>query len=285
MDIATGQIEWTDLTAVFGDLAPGDQVTVFVEFIAEHPQTAIVNRAEAHDVISSGGSLTNTNDTAQLDDSIGGATPLLKQLSDPPNPTAGLPMTFTISITNDGAITTTVLPLMENFDPAFLQFSHAVPPPDVEMTGVLSWTDLTTHFGDIPAFGSVDVTVVFTALGSIINTVNEARVENAVDWFNNDLTGGQALVPITIIAAPTATETPAPNPTNTPQPAAPAPAATNTPIPTPTATAVPATTFPETGIPPARVTPLTAVLALIAAILPGAVWIWRRQHSRNPHAD
>ncbi|MCP5097368.1 MAG: hypothetical protein GY943_17625, partial [Chloroflexi bacterium] len=241
-DPATGRLDWTDLTTYFGDLTPGQQVTVVVTFVAEHPDTAVVNRAATHDVISSGGSLGNADDSDQVDESIGGSTPLEKLLAAGITPTAGMPLTFTISITNDGAITTTLLPLTENYDPTAIQFNYAVPSPDFvdAMTGVLTWTDLTTWFGDLPAFGTVDVTVVFTALLSTINTVNEASINGAVDWFGNDLTGGADDVPITIIDAPSATATPAPNPTNTPRPAAPAPAATNTPTTTPTTTAVPA---------------------------------------------
>lgn len=286
----TGQIDWTDLTTQFGDLAPGQTVVVVVGFIAEHPETAIVNRAEVHDAIGSGGALGGSDDTDQSGESIGGSMPLDKRINDGITPTAGLPITFTISITNDGAVTTTIVPLTENYDPLAIQFNTAVPPPDFidTMTGVLTWTDLTTWFGDIPAFGSVDVTVVFTALMSTINTVNEASISGAVDWYSNDMDGGKDDVPITIIDAPTPTSTPAPTdtpapiPTKTPKPSSPSePSPTETPIPTATATAtataVPAAAFPETGIPPAGVSPLTAVFALIAATTPVAIWLWRHR--------
>ncbi len=278
----TGRIDWADLTADFGDLAPTERVVVVVGFVAEHPETAIVNQAEVHDAIGSGGALGGSDDTDQTGESIGGSMPLDKRINEGITPTAGLPITFTISITNDGAVTTTIVPLIENYDPAALQYNTAVPPPDFadEMTGVLTWTDLTNWLGDIPAFGTVDVTVVFTALVSTLNTVNEANISGAVDWYGNDLAGGADNVPITIIDQPAPTATPAP--TNTRRPSSPSgPSPTETPFPTPTpiatATAVPAAAFPETGIPPAPGSPITAVFALIAAITPVAIWLWRQR--------
>jgi hypothetical protein len=250
-------------------------ITVVTAFIAEHPATAIVNQAEVHDAVGSGGDLDGGDDTDDSGESIGGSLPLEKRINDGITPTAGLPLTFTISITNDGAVTTTVLPLTENYDPTIIQFSSAVPPPDFvdEMTGILTWTDITSPLGDLPAFGTISVTVVFTALTSTNDSINQASISGAVDWYDNDLAGGADDVPITIINQPAPTATP--GPTNTPQPGAPAP--TSTPTPAVTATAVPAAAFPETGIPPTSVTPVTAVLALIAAILPGALWLWRQR--------
>ena len=277
-DEAAGRLDWTDLTTFFGDLAPGQQIAVVTGFIAEHPETAVVNQAEVHDVIGSAGALGGSDDTDNGTDSVGGSLPLNKRLADDVTAAAGLPLTFTISITNDGYTTATVIPLSENYDPTVIQFNFAVPPPDIidTITGSLTWTDITSYTGDLPAFASVDVTVVFTALLPFDNTINQASISGAVDWYGNDLAGGADAVPITIIG-PTATAVP----TKTPRPSSPAAAPTATPIlmPTPTATAVPAAAFPETGIPPVDVSPLTAVFALIAAVLPVAIWMWQRRRS------
>jgi hypothetical protein len=281
VNTATGRLDWADLTTFFGDLSPGQVITVVTAFIAEHPATAIVNQAEVHDAVGSGGDLDGGDDTDDSGESIGGSLPLEKRIIDGITPTAGLPLTFTIAITNDGAITTTAFSLTENYDPTIIQFSSAVPPPDFvdELTGILTWTDVTSSLGDLPAFGTISVTVVFTALTSTTDSINQASVSGAVDWYDNDLAGGSDDVPITIINQPAPTATP--GPTNTPQPGALVPTSTPTPTATATATAVPAAAFPETGIPPTGVTPVTAVLALIAAIVPGAVWLWR-QRRRMP---
>jgi hypothetical protein len=278
VNTATGRLDWVDLTTSFGDLPPGQVITVVTEFIAEHPATAIVNQAEVHDAQWEDGDLNGGGDTDDTGEAIGGSLPLEKRIIDGITPTAGLPLTFTIAITNDGAVTTTAFSLTENYDPTIIQFSSAVPPPDFvdEMTGILTWTDITSPLGDLPAFGTISVTVVFTALTSTNDSINQASISGAVDWYDNDLAGGADDVPITIINQPAPTATP--GPTNTPQPDAPAPTHTPTPTATATATAVPAAAFPETGIAPTtNVAPITAVLALMAAIVPGALWLWRQR--------
>jgi len=257
VDEGTGQLDWSDLTAVFGDLAPGQQIVIVVGFIAEHPETAVVNAAEVHDALSTGGAVSGTTTTSIISDteSVGGSSPVDKELLDGLTPQAGQPLTFSISIINDGYTTMTVAPLVDTFDPAWLAFSYAVPPPDVVDTagGVLTWTDVTNWSGDIAPHGTISVLTVFTALMAIDGTTNRAEVAHASDWYSNDLTGGADDVPITIIGSPTATPAPTvtpaqPTPTQPtpkqPTPTRPAP----TPLPTPTATATPVIPLlPETG--------------------------------------
>jgi hypothetical protein len=148
-------------------------------------------------------------------------------------PQVGLPLTFTHLITNDGAAIMTRLPLTDTYNPNYLQFHYAVPTPTIiTPPGLLVWPDLTTYFGDIPPFGTVVVTTVFTATAEIIDTtVNSASTEGALDQYENDLTGHETQVPITIIGnTPTPgtdespdddddeADTPTPAPTVTPTP-------------------------------------------------------------------
>ncbi len=247
---AVGQIEWADLTA-FGPIPPGQRLVVTVGFIAEHPESAVVNAAEVHDALGSSGALSGTNSLVTDVLSIGGSSPVEKRLLAGLIPQAGLPLTFTVRITNDGYTTLTVAPLIDHYDPSFLQFSRAVPPPDSvdQANGTLNWTDLTVWTGDIPAHGTISVMTVFTALRTVDLTTNGARVEGARDWYDNDLAQGRDEVPITIIQGPT-------GPTNTPQPPAPVqpspptqqpqPVATVTP-PLPTPTVTPPVLLPESG--------------------------------------
>jgi hypothetical protein len=275
-----GRLDWSDLTTYFGDLPPGQSVTVVVGFIAEHPSPAIVNAAEVHDALGSNGAIGGDDSTDMTGESIGGSAPVLKELAGGVIPAAGVPLTFSITITNNGATTMTVVPLIENYDPLYLQFDTAVPPPDEvnPVTGVLTWTDVTSSTGDIPAFGTVDLTVVFTALAAINNTVNNASVSGAIDWYGNDLAGGGDNVPITIIDDSTPTPTPQPTSRSTR-----APQSTATPMPTTTATAT-ATTAPQelpaAGIPPQNASPITGLLALAAAVFPILLWLgWRRSRT------
>ena len=251
VDAGAGQLDWDDLTTTFGDVIPGQQILVVVGFVAEHPETAVVNAAEVHDALWSGGALSGTTTTNDGTDSVGGSSPVNKELLEGLTPQVGHPLTFSVLITNDGFTTMTVAPLIDTYDPTWLAFSYAVPPPDVvdEVNGVLTWTDLTLWAGDVPAHASISVMTVFTALGTIDGAMNRAEVTGASDWYGNDLAGGADDVPITIIG-------PAPTPTATPEhkekkkdkdqpaPTATLPAA----IPTPTPTATPfAPLLPETG--------------------------------------
>ncbi len=244
----TGHLEWYDLTGFFGNLTPGQGITVVVGFIAEHPQTAVVNRAWVHDAQGSQGDLQGGTSSLTDTNAIGGSSPVDKAMLGT-QAVAGRAVTFTLTITNDSYTTMTVAPLVDRYDPTWLRFSYAVPMPDLTSAGVLTWTDLTLWRGDIPAHGNIVVTAVFTALGVTSNaTHNRASVNNAADWFGNELGAGADDVPITIITAPLppATATPTPRPA-TPPPTS--PPATPTPFPTPvfTPTATPYPLLPSTG--------------------------------------
>lgn len=251
VDEGAGRIDWDDLTTVFGDLAPGQAIVLVVGFIAEHPQTAVVNAAEVHDALGAAGALSGTQSIVSDLESVGGSSPVDKEMLAGLVPQVGLPLTFTILITNNGFTTMTVVPLVDTYNPAWLSFSYAVPPPDQvdAVSGVLTWLDITTWTGDIPAHGTVSVTTVFTALAAIDSTTNSAEVAGAIDWYGNDLAGGADSVPITIIGGPSPpTATPIPTATPTPVPPTQKPRKP-APTPTPVATPIPASIpfLPKTG--------------------------------------
>jgi hypothetical protein len=288
VDTGAGQIDWDDLTTSFGDLAPGQSITVIVGFIAEHPEPTVVNYAQVHDAIGSGGSLGDSDDTSQDGESVGGSAPLEKRIEEGVIPEVGLPLTFTIAITNDGYTTMTVVPLLEDYDPSFLQYSYAVPPPDTvdEINGELNWDDLTDYFGDVGAQETISLTAVFTALASIDGTMNQASVSAFQDWYGNDLAGGSDLVPIIIIDNQQQTATPAATATsdsggdnggNNNNNATATLQATATV--TATATREMAAQMPETGIPPSSPIWPTLLLMGFVMLLPLFAWfIWQRRH-------
>lgn len=282
VDGANGRLDWTDLTTTFGDLAPGDSVWVVVGFIAEHPAPVVVNRAEVHDALFSNGQIGGGDDDSEEGESIGGSSPVDKSMIGDQLPEIGQPLTFTIRITNDGYTTMTMVPLLESYDPAYLQFSTAVPQPETidEIAGELYWSDLTSWFGDVGPFASIQITAVFTALAPIDVTTNHASVVGASDWYGNEMESGADDVPITIIdssqpatATPTAVTATATSVSATPQPSTPE-AATATPQ--ATATAVRPQTLPATGLPPTKTGPNLWML-LFAGLLPIGLWLlWRR---------
>ncbi|MGD9099460.1 MAG: hypothetical protein PVF45_03200 [Anaerolineae bacterium] len=218
-------LHWDDLTTCFGDLAPGQQVLVVVGFIAEHPEPAVVNHAEVHDAEGSSGALGGATSVATDTESVGGSSPVDKELlitGLPPR--VGMPLTFTIVISNNGYTSMTTAPLVDTYDPTWLAFNYAVPPPDQvnQAQGVLTWTDVVASrgTGPVPAHGTISVLAVFTASAAIDGAANRVEVAGATDWFGNELAGGSDEVPIVIVGAPTSTPAPTLTPTFTPYPTA-----------------------------------------------------------------
>jgi hypothetical protein len=243
---------------MFGPIADGQAVSFTIGFTAEHPGTAIVNAAGVHDAQDESGSQHFDGNSQDSNDAVGGAAPVEKRIEPPGfTPEIGLPLTFTIVITNDGAAVMTELGFVDRYDPTALAFFYAIPAPSLVLTatGVISWADLTDYFGDIPADTAVTVTAVFTALPGIglIETTNRAEVVGALDVYSNVLDAGSDQVPITIIGA--ATPTPTPGHENGDGEATPAPTSTATPTPvpgsplTPTPSYTSPTFLPETGRP------------------------------------
>ncbi len=246
LDETEGRIDWNDLTESVGDLPPGQAITVVVGFIAEHPSPSVVNAAEVHDAINLNGDVVGGDDNSDEGESVGGSAPVTKTLVEQ----TGVLVTFTVEVWNHGYTTMTMTLLEDTYDPTALAFFSADPPPDEWdlNVGLLRWPDLTLHTGDIPPFGVVTVTTVFTTIGNIgAGTANEARIVAAGDWYGNDVAGGADQIPIVIIDRPGGpTPTPVPPPTAPSQPP-------QQPQPTPTleiATATPVPVLPllpETG--------------------------------------
>jgi LPXTG-motif cell wall-anchored protein len=98
--------------------------------------------------------------------------------------TVGQYLTFTIQIRNTGLVTVTVLPLIDEYDPAVLQptLARFQPAPDTSLPGRLDWRDLTDlpGFGDLPPGGGFTLTTVFRAIGISDTVINRARIEAAV---------------------------------------------------------------------------------------------------------
>jgi len=284
-DAATETITWTIVSSTT-PLAPGGVVSAIVFFTAEHPQTAVVNAARAEDLVSSSGQLTYTAEASRTQEAIGGAAPIVKSLY-PPGSTGqvGLPITFTHLISNDGAAIMTVLPLTDTYDPTFLEFNYAIPVnPDItQPVGTLAWPDLTTYFGDLPPFGSIIITTVFTATTQVVGGVNQASTEGAIDIYDNDLTAGADQVPITIIEASTPTAAPTATSTDDDEDEEEAtPAVTVTPFPTQTPAAITTTTtgplyLPETGWHPVYKWIIVPVFGLVLLALG---WIIASRHKR-----
>jgi len=256
-----GLIIWSDLTTdtVFGPLNPGQSIEIITVFRAIAPRVATVNRARIGAAVGFGGQEYAGDGRSSTGDAIGGQVIVRKELVTDTVAASGLPLTFTITISNDGAADLTRIPLRDTFDLTYLQFASAIPTPTLTSTatiteGVLEWDNVLTGLGltRLRPGEIITVTTVFTALRSVEAAfINRAEASGVRDEFDDEVQAPrQAEVPIRIIpgpaeATPTSTPTPSPvpreepQPRDTPVPATPTETPTQTPSPTVETTATP----------------------------------------------
>ena len=275
-----GLITWSDLTTdtVFGPLNPGQSIEIITVFRAIAPRVATVNRARIGAAVGFGGQEYAGDGRSSTGDAIGGQVIVRKELVTDTVAASGLPLTFTITISNDGAADLTRIPLRDTFDLTYLQFASAVPMPTFISTaaiteGVLEWDNVLTGLGltRLRPGEIITVTTVFTALRSVEAAfINRAEAPGVRDEFNDEVPAPrQAEVPIRIIpgpgeATPTSTPTPSPIPREEPQPRdTPVPA---TPTATPTQTPSPTVEITATPIPEAAGIAATPTVAAPATL-------------------
>jgi LPXTG-motif cell wall-anchored protein len=254
-----GLITWSDLTTdtVFGPLNPGQSIEIITVFRAIAPRVATVNRARIGAAVGFGGREYTGDGRSSSGDAIGGQVIVRKGLVTDTVAASGLPLTFTITISNDGTADLTRIPLRDTFDLTYLQFASAIPTPTLTSTatiteGVLEWDNVLTGLGltRLRPGEIITVTTVFTALRSVEAAfINRAEASGVRDEFDDEVQAPrQAEVPIRIIpgpaeATPTSTPTPSPVPREEPQPR-------DTPVPaTPTATPTPTVENTATATP------------------------------------
>lgn len=226
--IAAGLITWSDLTTdtLFGPLDPGQSIEITTVFRAIAPRVATVNRARIGAAVGFGGQQYAGDGRRDTGDAIGGQVIVEKSLPPDTIAASGLPLTFTITISNDGAADLTRIPLEDTFDPAYLQFARAEPPPDGASNptaGRLVWDDVLPGLGlsRLRPGEVISLTTVFTALRSVdAATINRAEAVGVRDEFGDEVRAPrQAEVPIRIIPGPAeATPTATLAPTTTPRP-------------------------------------------------------------------
>ncbi len=262
-----GLITWSDLTTdtVFGPLNPGQSIVITTVFRAIAPRVATVNRARIGAAVGFGGQQYAGDGRSSSGDAIGGQVIVRKEVLTGTVAASGLPLTFTITISNDGAADLTRIPLRDTFDPTYLAFASAIPTPTITSTSsitesVLEWDDVLPGLGltRLRPGEVITVTTVFTALRPVDAAfVNRAEAVGVRDEFDDEVQAPrQAEVPIRIIPGPAdATRTPTPTATPTlappeePQPrptdVPTTPTATPTLTPTPTVEAPTVTATPE----------------------------------------
>ncbi|NTV64600.1 MAG: hypothetical protein HGA65_13855, partial [Oscillochloris sp.] len=201
-------------------LDPGESLAVIVRLRAVHPteDLQVVNRAEIARALDIEENEVGAGNASVPALSTGATLPMTKSANPASSVSAGMPITYTILITNDGLIDIVSLPLHDIFDPNALRFASANPKPDQanQASGELTWNDLlaTTGRSVLAPGETIRVLTVYTATRDIAETVNRAEVVGAQDSYGNDVQPRQAQAPIRIVGpssdaviVPTATPT------------------------------------------------------------------------------
>jgi hypothetical protein len=174
-----------------------------------------VNAARTGTLLGVGGQSGAGGDDSDGGTSVGGRVIAQKGLALGVQPVSSQPLTFTITIINDGAADIVRLPLQDTYSTEYLQFWRASPRPSSvdPAAGALVWDDLLPVMG-LSRLGPgqiITVTTVFTALKSVDGVVvNRAGAIAVRDEFGNEVEAPrQDEIPIRILPGPgEATATP-----------------------------------------------------------------------------
>jgi len=219
-------ITWDNVLAT--PLGPGESLSIKVRLRAVHPRgnLTVVNQARIAEAVSSSGQQGGGGESQARGDARGGRTPVFKKLATEGDITAGMPVSYVIFSTNQGAADVTLLPLSDTFDGNALQFVSASPPPSsvsapaADGRVTLRWDNLVAAGATLKPGERVEVRTEFIARGGGAGGVNLAVIQGARDEYNNELEAQRAEAPIRVVV-PTATVGPT-------QPAATQPAASAT---------------------------------------------------------
>lgn len=178
---APGMLTWNALGA-FLPLAPGEQFEIGVQFTALAPTEGTVNTVTAEGCAEPGQCAPPDEDTSTVTITPEAATPQIEVVKLPPSTTVGISetVTFTLRVSNVGAVTVTSLTLTDEYDPAFLMFLSADVMPDAAASGVLTWTNPTGLLPLAPG-ESFDIETAFMALAETEATVNTVTAEGCAE--------------------------------------------------------------------------------------------------------
>ncbi|UCE17956.1 MAG: hypothetical protein JSV84_13975, partial [Gemmatimonadota bacterium] len=176
--LLAGAIVWNDI----GPLLQGASTTVAVRFTAKaacgtSADTAVVTYAEDE----FGSILPVVTSTAQVNISPSEFR-LTKTRISPETVLPGDPVVFEIDIANTGPTEISLLPLADTYDPVCLDFDSAVPTPDGQAAGSLTWTNL----GPLPNGDSKKITLNFSATDGCLcgcSIIDTAAVSGAEDEY------------------------------------------------------------------------------------------------------
>jgi uncharacterized repeat protein (TIGR01451 family) len=213
INTAAGTMTWTNLISnpaapgYFPQLPPGQGISLTMRFQIEHPPAVpggltIVNQAQIRDAVFAGGGGGNGSViSAPTVPITGGNATIVKNLTPPDqSPVVGQRLTYTIQMTNEGAIAITEAVVADVYNPAYLAFVTSTPtlPTFIDtQNGVITWTNLASP--SLQPGQGISITVVFEVLQGGVQAVNRAELVSAQDFFGNDLAPGSGEVGIIIV--------------------------------------------------------------------------------------
>jgi hypothetical protein len=223
---AAGRLDWSDLTDLpgFGDLPPGGEFVVLTVFRAIGISDEVINRARVEAAIGSGGESGAPTEDQGGGEIEGGRVVVTKALVSDLVRADAPAISFDITIRNEGAADLVTVPIDDTFDPAYLRFLSAVPPPDSQTTTSLRWNNILAGLGiaRLRPGEVITATTTFALLGPINDlVVNRVGATNVSDEFGNQVEAPrQADVRIRVVGAGQAQPTEAPRERRTSTPTA-----------------------------------------------------------------
>ena len=103
---------------------------------------------------------------------------------------AGDLVTYTVAITNSSPMsasnTITNFTLQETYNDGYLTFRTAIPTPTVTATGVITWSDLTTTFGDLVPGATFNLTIAFEVAATPASPITITNVTSGIQPARSD---------------------------------------------------------------------------------------------------
>jgi uncharacterized repeat protein (TIGR01451 family) len=179
-----GGVQETLIWSGLGPLAPSEGISVSFVVTGAPDALGIYQNIVVGEGVHPSGSITDTDDVP-----ISIVDPSVDVSKDVQAPgTVDGVITFTIRITNTGPSTIDVLPLYDYFsgDITYIGGDPLADPID-NANGVLTWLDLTDHFGDMAPGEVYTLSTVFsiTANTETFTATNRAVVTDTIDVYDN----------------------------------------------------------------------------------------------------
>ncbi len=172
-----GTVSWNNV-ALTGPLNPGNSLTLDVYFdVVGHPaSSSTTNTATIPGAIDQYLDTTpSVVDSATIGITAPAAT-ITKSLATTQSATVriGDTIDYTIAIENSGDTTLAAIAVGDAFVDADLDYVTATPAPSSTTAGSLTWTDITTFFGDLAPGATATMTVTMRATGAAASSTNIA---------------------------------------------------------------------------------------------------------------